>query len=306
MWPFGPKAPCSHCGKKVRKPKEPGKYLCPHCGEPGPWATPEQVESWTRAREEQQRAEQARRKARQRYGELLRQIIAGKAGEALVPALKETAPLTGQNPSELQSLAIREFLAFVRTALGDNFLSQEEDDRMVALVPALGLSWDQVLQSDPALSDRLIIASANAGRLPTVAMPRLMTKAGEVVHVEFPASLMKEVTLREWRAGSRGVSVPLGRTGVRFRFGAIRGKSVVVGTELQVADTGVLSITSRRAVFTGARKTLEMQYKKLANLNVFTDGIQFHVTNRQNPSLFTVRSGEVVAAIVTAAQREAE
>jgi len=285
----------------VRKPKDPENFLCKHCKQPGPWASPEQVAAWERAREEQGRAEQIRRDARQRYGEILRQIISGTPADNLAPAMKETAPVTGYSPTQLQSLALSEFSAFVRTAVSDNFLSEEEDERMVSLVPALGLTWEQVIDSEPELADRLIIASANAGRLPIVASPRLLVKPGEVVHREFPASLMKEVTLREWRAGSSGISIPMGRTGVRVRFGAYRGKSVVVGTEMQVADTGILSVTSRRAVFTGTRKTLEMQYKKLANVNIFTDGIQFHVTNRQNPSLFKVQNGEVVAAIVNAA-----
>jgi hypothetical protein len=116
---------------------------------------------------------------------------------------------------------------------------------------------------------------------------------------------MKEVTIREWQAGSVGISVPLGERGIRVRVGGTRGRNVVVGTELQVADTGVLWITSRRAIFTGARKTVEMQFVKLANLTVFENGVQFHVTNRQTPSLFTVRNGEVVAAVVNAAVQRA-
>ena len=233
-------------------------------------------------------------------------MIAGNPGESLAPALKESAALTGYDSGEMQSLALREFLAFVQSALGDNFLTQAEDERMVALVPILGLTWEQVLQSDSALSDRLIIASANAGRMPTANSSRLMTKAGEVVHFECPASLMKEVTLREFRAGYQGFSFPIGKTGIRYRVGGARGQSVVVGTEWQVADTGTLAITSRRAVFVGARKTMEMQYAKLANLNVYTDGIQFHLTNRQTAPLFTVRNGEVLAALINAAVQRTE
>jgi len=289
VWPFSPKAPCTHCGRNVSKPKDEGKYLCPHCGEPGPWASPEQVHAWEGARE-----------ARREYAGLMKQLVSGDSTTALA-LLRETAPRTWYTQAELEQAALREINGFAEGALADKVLSEEEELRLGELVPLLGLSWQSVVSTYPNLADRLIIASANAGRLPTVSNPTILLKDGEVLHAQYPASLMKEVTQREWRAGTAGVSVPLGRTGVRFRVGAIRGQSVVVGTEMQVADTGVLSITSKRALFAGARKTLEMQYAKLANLNVYTDGVQFHVTNRQTAPLFTVRNAEVVAAIINAA-----
>jgi len=289
MWPFGPKAPCSHCGKNVRKPKDPGKYLCPHCGEPGPWAAPEQSRAWESARD-----------ARAHYADLLKQLVSGGSPTALAPALKETAAQTWYTGLELQRLALREINDFAQTALADKVLTDEEDHRLGELVPVLGLTWESILTTYPALGDRLVIASANAGRLPTVVDAQLLLKNDEVVHAQYAASLMKEVTLREWRSGSQGVSIPLGK-GFRYRVGTTRGHSVVVGTQMQVADTGTLYVTSQRAVFTGSRKTMEFQYKKLANLAVFTDGVQFNVTNRQTASLFTVRNGEVVAAIVNAA-----
>ena len=77
-----------------------------------------------------------------------------------------------------------------------------------------------------------------------------------------------------------GFSFPIGKTGIRYRVGGARGHSVVVGQRLQVDDTGTLSISSKRAVFIGNRKTIEMPYSKLVNLSVYTDGVQFHLSNR--------------------------
>ena|SRR5690348_11570019 len=78
-----------------------------------------------------------------------------------------------------------------------------------------------------------------------------------------------------------------------------------VGTELQVADNGTLSITSKRAAYLGSRKTMEFPYSKLMNVEVFTDGIRFHASNRQNTPLFTLGDGmgEVVAATINAAMQ---
>jgi hypothetical protein len=150
------------------------------------------------------------------------------------------------------------------------------------------------------LPDHLLIASINGGVLPELPSHQLITKKGEVVHLEWPAELMKEVTLREFRAGYHGFSFPIGKTGIRYRVGGARGHSVVTGTQIQVADTGVLCISSQRAVFIGSRKTMEMPYSKLLNLTVFKDGIQFHMSSRQTAPLFKLENGEVAAAMVNA------
>ena len=165
----------------------------------------------------------------------------------------------------------------------------------------IGQSDFQTIFSD--VRNRLVIAQVNDGRLGAISEPHLMTKKDEIVHLETEASLMKEVAVREWRGGSSGVSFRIAK-GVSYRTGAIRGKSVVVGTELQVADSGILAVTSQRIAYLG-NKTIELSYAKLMNLDVFSDGVRVHVSNRQNAPLFKVDPGvgEVVAATVNAAMQ---
>ena len=113
---------------------------------------------------------------------------------------------------------------------------------------------------------------------------------------------MKEVAIRQWQGGYSGFSFPIGKTGVRYRVGGTRGHSVEVGTKLNVADTGLLSVTNKRVVYAGTRKTVEMSYSKLVNLTVYSDGLQFHLSNRVNAPLFTIPGDtHIVAAIVNAA-----
>src|SRR5439155_4500984 len=101
----------------------------------------------------------------------------------------------------------------------------------------------------PELVEHVAIAAINGGQLPRIMPTTLIPKHGEVVHMECPAELMKQVTLREYRGGYSGFSFPIGKTGVRYRVGGVRGKSVVVGTQLQIADRGTLCVSSLRAVF---------------------------------------------------------
>ena len=64
-----------------------------------------------------------------------------------------------------------------------------------------------------------------------------------------------------------------------------------------------LCVTSSRVVYTGTRKTMEMPYSKFLDINVYTDAIQIHVTNRQNPPIFRVADGPMVAAAIDAAMQ---
>lgn len=104
----------------------------------------------------------------------------------------------------------------------------------------------------------------------------MLLKQGEVAHGGFPAYLMRERAVREFRGGSHGVSVPLGG-GVRYRVGAMRGRSVVVGTEVVAQDSGVLHVTNHRSLFTGRNKTLEFRHDRLVGVELFTDGLQLNV-----------------------------
>jgi hypothetical protein len=106
--------------------------------------------------------------------------------------------------------------------------------------------------------------------------------------------------------GYSGFSFPIGKTGIRYKVGGARGHTVQIGTKLQVADSGVLAVTNKRAVYTGSRKTVDMPYAKLVNPTVFSDGIVFHLSNRVNAPMFAIQSGsDVVAAVVNAAAQRA-
>jgi hypothetical protein len=188
--------------------------------------------------------------------------------------------------------------------LADDHLTIDEEMAFQDVGEALGIEPDDLQGPYRDLLARLVVAKANDGRLDVVESPQLMTKKNEVVHLEIAAALMKEVVMREWRSGSSGVSFRIA-PGVRYRVGNTRGRSVVVGTELQVEDTGTLAVTSQRATYMGSRKTMEFPYSKILGLDVFNDGVRFHSSNRQRTPLFKVESGsgDVVAAILNNAMQ---
>src|SRR6478672_7279737 len=237
---FRPRATCPHCGKKSSQPRDPSDYLCPHCREPGPWASPDQISAWQQARADEER----------------------------------TAKLSA------------ELTQYLQRAVSDDVLSADEEAHIHQLVSDLGIDLTAYLRANPKLGRHVMIAEANGGTLPVVQSTRLIQKKGEVVHLELDATMLKDVTVHQSQGGYSGFSFPIGKTGIRYRVGGYRGQSVEIGTKRVPADTGVLVISSQRAVFLGTKKTVELPYAKLVNLTLFSDGVQFHESNRQTAPVF--------------------
>lgn len=189
-------------------------------------------------------------------------------------------------------------------AIQDEYLTEEEEESINRAMTALEVPEAEVLVVVRQFGNGLLIARLNAGRLPTVPDPVIFLKPNEVAHVQVEAALLKEVVHRETRGGYSGFSIPIAK-GIRYKTGSYRGRSVVVGTSLQVADNGILCLTSQRAVFKGLRQSVECLYSKLVGVNVFDDGIQFHVSNRKSATLLRVSDGHLVAAVVNTAMHPA-
>jgi hypothetical protein len=194
----------------------------------------------------------------------------------------------------------RAFVALAERVLDDDILTADEEAELLGTAHALGIGHDVLEQRFASIHERLLIARLNDGRLPVLHNPRLLAKRDETVYAEVSAQIMKEVVHRQYRGGGGGVSFPVG-LGVRLSTGGFRGNSVVVGTSLEPADAGVLSITTMRVVFQGQKKTIESRLDKMTGFEVFNDGIRISVSNRQAAALYRVSSGLVVGALVTAA-----
>jgi len=194
-----------------------------------------------------------------------------------------------------------ETMAFaVRSVIDDDILSAEEEEHLHRLGELLGTPVQAMEQRDRLLFEELLIAGINSGRFPRLPNPGIILKKDEVAYGSFSAALMKEVAIRQFRAGTSSVSIPLGG-GVRYRVGGVRGRSVVIGSELVAADTGVLVVTSQRTVFAGRAKTLEFRNDKLVGMEQYQDGLRLNVSNRQTASLFKIPTGpSIAAALITA------
>jgi hypothetical protein len=225
---------------------------------------------------------------------------------ALATDFRENPTIAALPEKELLTRSRDAFRAYCNTILADDRLTAEEEMAFRSVAAALGVDQATFTRDHHEIFCHFLIAKLNDGRLEPLPDPDMLVKKDEAVYLQLNgAAMLKEVAIREWQAGSRGVSFRIAK-GVSYRVGNTRGRSVVVGTELQVEDTGTLFVTSHRIVFTGMRKSLEIPLAKLLDLDVYSDAIIFHASNRRNAPMFQVGAsmGHVVAATVNAsAQR---
>jgi hypothetical protein len=195
----------------------------------------------------------------------------------------------------------KQLTEYANRVLADDILTKEEEQQFLRFVETLGTNLNQY----PAILSRMVIANANAGRFPQAVAPfHIICKPGEDVYLESQASLLKEVADRQWQGGSSGFSFRIAK-GVRYRVGNTRGHMQEVGTKLIVRDTGILSVTSTRLVFSGSSTTQESLFKKIVNLTVFKDGLAVAVSKGQETITrsYSTSAGEMIAAVINAAMQ---
>ncbi|MBV8773546.1 MAG: hypothetical protein JO166_14630 [Deltaproteobacteria bacterium] len=243
----------------------------------------------------------ARRTAAKNYRNLLAATAQGKTDSIRVrrrlDELAREAKLPDPTRSQLLADSANEMLDRL---LGDS-LPKARESEILERIDCIGVTDDFIRGHADAFPDlviRIAVARANAGQLEVLRDPGIILNNGEAAYLQVHASLMKQV--RHATRGYGGLSFRLAK-GVYYHIGSSRGGSV--GTSLEEADRGTLTVTSRRVVYTGQRQSREMLHSKIMAVNTYEDGIEFNLSNRQNAPLFRLRKGfgHVVAATLNAA-----
>jgi hypothetical protein len=276
---------CSTCGKKLGFLESlRSSVLCGAC-----------------ARENRQALD----KARHDYTAVVHAIARGVEALPALQTLDQLRAAAVLDASAERSMRSEVLSVYANTLLADGVLTEQDEERFMALLKHFDMDWNELASLFPAVHEDLIVGKVARGWMPESLGTRLLTKRGEVVHFETSASIIKEVVEREWHGGTSGFSIPLGK-GFRYRVGSVRGKSVVVGSHLSVEDSGVFTISSQRIVFTGQKRTIDVPFGRLASIELFSDGVRIHASNRQRPVLFRVGSPQITAAIVSEAYQRFE
>jgi hypothetical protein len=82
-----------------------------------------------------------------------------------------------------------------------------------------------------------------------------------------------------------------------WRLGRFKSKSES-HEELRNIDTGTLTITNKRLVFSGAVKNISIELKKIVSIDPYEDGISLSKEGKERPAYFTnVDKQKIIAAI---------
>lgn len=87
--------------------------------------------------------------------------------------------------------------------------------------------------------------------------------------------------------------------GIRFHTGWFESEPVV-DRELVEEDHGHFTVTTNRALFRGASKTIKIDYDDLVSVTLFVDGLRFHMSNRERVDTFRIDEAPVAAAAINA------
>jgi hypothetical protein len=138
-------------------------------------------------------------------------------------------------------------------------------------------------------------------QLPAARDSGINLQRGEIDYFSIAADMLEERVVRSnYVGGSRGVSIRLVK-GVSYRVGQSRGH-IESERALVSVSSGQLTITNQRLIFTGDRKSVNAPLPKIMNLEMFSDGLRFSLTNRQRPvtlRFFTPQSTELAGMYIS-------
>lgn len=117
--------------------------------------------------------------------------------------------------------------------------------------------------------------------LPIVQAENVLLTAGEVCHYHSQATHVKtKNVVVGYTGGSRGVSIRVMK-GMSYRVGA--SKSQPIRGNVQEKTPGMLTITNKRIVFSGAKGTFDKKIITLSSITPHTDGVSFQFGDKQYP-----------------------
>ena len=116
-------------------------------------------------------------------------------------------------------------------------------------------------------------------------LPFNLMKSEQLVWVFEDVGYMEQVTRREFRGGSLGMSFRVAK-GVYVRPGAFQGRSVE-SKSMEHTDSGTLGITTKHIYFNGLEKRFRVRLDKIVSFEPYSDGLGImRDTARAKPEVF--------------------
>ena len=186
------------------------------------------------------------------------------------------SPLTRQQGEDL---LVHGWAAAVGAALEDGVLTDAEEDALSRYLDRFDV-FRRGGQGHEAMRLKLVKASAirelTEGIVPKRQnirgqLPFNLMKSEELVWVFDGVAYLEDVTRREMRGSSQGLTVRIAR-GIYYRPSAFRSR-VVEWEETVRADTGLMGLTTKHIYFVGDSKRFRVRYDRIVAFEPYSDGI---------------------------------
>ncbi|BAV94985.1 hypothetical protein [Ichthyobacterium seriolicida] len=155
---------------------------------------------------------------------------------------------------------------------------------------------DDVLE----ISYNNLIASFIEGKHSSSFNSNVLLKKGEVLIFDIPGISYCEEKSVKIKGNTRGFSIRLTK-GVSYNFGQFEG-----GVEQKVTqlDSGILTLTSKRLIFSGRAESIEYSLSKIISLNPLDNGIMINRTGKTKTEYFLNTTNLSVNIKITPYERE--
>jgi len=218
---------------------------------------------------------------------LLRRIIGdGQVEETELSEIQAFYMKTALSREEFEIVRDEIFAWYVDLLLKDQRVTEKEKTAILLVGDRLGISQtvlNDVLQTTRYFELLQTIEASPFENLPVAGSSRVILRKGELDYFTANGSLLEErVIKREMVGRSHGISIPTPIKGVRYRVGQSRGK-MVSERDIVPISFGEFTITNQRLVFSGDKKSVNAELSKLQDLEFFSNGLRFSLTNRQLP-----------------------
>ncbi len=182
------------------------------------------------------------------------------------------------------------------TELGnDNFLTPQEERQLVTLKAELKLRDHDIAHTVSILESYRRLTRIQNGELQPKQSCEIILKKDESCFFETSVQLVEQKTKSHYVGGSRGVSVRIAK-GLSYRVGGFKGERISEQYN-EITDSGTLTITDKRIVFTGHKKSVAYQLNSITNVNKFNNGISFQKENEAKPKYFMTNTQSLVDEI---------
>lgn len=212
----------------------------------------------------------------------------------------------------LTDLLAVQFMKKVSDISADRRLTAAEEQELAQTAEHLGLNQQQVdnilVPQRAELTLFRLLSRLESESLPVIDPPGgFVKKKRESVHWIVPDVIFFEERMQTSYSGvSQGVSFRIAK-GVSYRVGGHRG-NIRRTPQMTEIDRGRLVITDERIIFLGTRRRQISEFKKLVEFQLFSDGLQISVENRQKSALyqFSPAYSEIVGLLISRIVEERE